>query len=203
MASLSGATASCSSSSRSTDRSEKLLTKLSGFLISCAMPAVSWPSEAIFSDCTSRSWVRRRSASAVSAAVRRALCRVRSSWNSRAFSIASTALPGEGLQQRGNGRSKSADGAPADHQPADDLVLAQQRHGEQGMDARVHQLWRAVIVRRPAVRSATCNGARIAALLPSGFRPSGCAGRAMPPPAPRSCQRQTWARRPARPSSNS
>ena len=30
-------------------QSEKLLTKLSGFLISCAMPAVSWPSEASFS----------------------------------------------------------------------------------------------------------------------------------------------------------
>ena len=54
-ASLSGATAAFSSSSRSLDSSEKLLTKLSGFLISCAMPAVSWPSEAIFSDCTSRS----------------------------------------------------------------------------------------------------------------------------------------------------
>ena len=33
--------------------SAKLLTKFSGFLISCAMPAVSWPSEAIFS-----AWIR-------------------------------------------------------------------------------------------------------------------------------------------------
>jgi len=30
------------------DSAEKLLTKLSGFLISCAMPAVSWPSDASF-----------------------------------------------------------------------------------------------------------------------------------------------------------
>ena len=33
----------------STETAEKLLTKLSGFLISCAIPAVSWPSEASFS----------------------------------------------------------------------------------------------------------------------------------------------------------
>ena len=32
----------------STETLEKLLTKLSGFLISWAMPAVSWPSEASF-----------------------------------------------------------------------------------------------------------------------------------------------------------
>jgi hypothetical protein len=39
------------------------------------------------------------------------------------------------LQQGGDGRRKAADGAPADHQPADDLVLAQQRHRQNGMDA--------------------------------------------------------------------
>jgi hypothetical protein len=39
---------SCSSSIISTETPEKLLTKLSGFLISWAMPAVSWPSEASF-----------------------------------------------------------------------------------------------------------------------------------------------------------
>ena len=39
---------SCSSSISSADTPEKLLTKLSGFLISWAMPAVSWPSEASF-----------------------------------------------------------------------------------------------------------------------------------------------------------
>ena len=40
---------SLSSSVSSTESAEKLLTKLSGFLISCAIPAVSAPSEAIFS----------------------------------------------------------------------------------------------------------------------------------------------------------
>ena len=44
-------------------RDEKLLTKLSGFLISWAMPAVSWPSEASFSVCTRRSCAVRRSSS--------------------------------------------------------------------------------------------------------------------------------------------
>jgi len=49
----------------------KLLTKLSGFLISCAMPAVSWPSEASFSVCTRRSCaVRNWSSEAASSLVR-------------------------------------------------------------------------------------------------------------------------------------
>ena len=39
------------SSSNSLLTSEKLFTKFNGFCISCAMPAVSSPSEAIFSDC--------------------------------------------------------------------------------------------------------------------------------------------------------
>src|SRR5262249_28904601 len=43
-----GAVVSFSSSNSSPDSSAKLLTKLSGFLISCAIPAVSWPSAAIF-----------------------------------------------------------------------------------------------------------------------------------------------------------
>ena len=43
--------------------SEKLFTKLSGFLISCAIPAVNSPSDAIFSDWISRSCVERRSSS--------------------------------------------------------------------------------------------------------------------------------------------
>ena len=34
-------------------------------------------------------------------------------------------LSGEGLQQGGDGRREAADHPPADHQPADDLVLAQ------------------------------------------------------------------------------
>ena len=59
-----GASTSLSSSSRSFDRSEKLLTKFSGFLISWAMPAVSWPSEASFSDCRRRDCANWMSASA-------------------------------------------------------------------------------------------------------------------------------------------
>ena len=75
-----GAAVSFSSSSSSTERAAKLLTKFSGFLISCAMPAVSWPSEAIFSD-----WTRLACA---------ALSRSsdsRNSVNSRTFSMAITA----------------------------------------------------------------------------------------------------------------
>ena len=51
------------SSISSADNAEKLLTKLSGFLISWAMPAVSWPSEASFSVCTRRSCAVRSSSS--------------------------------------------------------------------------------------------------------------------------------------------
>ena len=54
---------SCSSSISSVETAEKLLTKLSGFLISCAMPAVNWPSEASFSVWTRRSCAVRRSSS--------------------------------------------------------------------------------------------------------------------------------------------
>ena len=50
---IAGAAVSFNSSSNSTDSPAKLLTKLSGFLISWAIPAVSWPSEAIFS-----AWIR-------------------------------------------------------------------------------------------------------------------------------------------------
>ena len=61
----------------STETAEKLLTKLSGFLISCAMPAVSWPSEASFSVCTKRS-----------RAVRKSFSEASTLWNKCAFSIA-------------------------------------------------------------------------------------------------------------------
>ena len=66
----------------------KLLTKLSGFLISCAMPAVSWPSEASFSVWTSRSWAVRSSSSDL------ANSRVRASTlsNNRTFSIRESRL---------------------------------------------------------------------------------------------------------------
>ena len=78
--------ASLSSSMSSIESAAKLLTKLSGFLISCAMPAVSWPSEASFSV-----WIS-RSCAALSSSSDFASSRVRASTSSnrRAFWIAST-----------------------------------------------------------------------------------------------------------------
>src|SRR5581483_3215116 len=67
-----GPAISFSSSSSSIDRWAKLLTKLSGFLISWAMPAVSWPSEAIFSACIRLACAVLNSPSAFSAASRAA-----------------------------------------------------------------------------------------------------------------------------------
>src|SRR4029077_5211612 len=79
--------ASRNSSISSTDTAEKLLTKLSGFLISCAIPAVNCPSEASFSVCTRRSWAVRKSSNDF------ANSRVRASTlsNRRTFSIAMAA----------------------------------------------------------------------------------------------------------------
>ena len=76
--------ASRSSSSNSMESDEKLLTKLSGFLISWAIPAVSWPSEASFWVCTKRSCAVCRSSSDCASS------RVRASTlsNKRTFSIA-------------------------------------------------------------------------------------------------------------------
>ncbi len=70
----------------SADSVEKLFTKFSGFLISWAMPAVSWPSEASFSV-----WTRRSARCANRRARRSFLVRACTSSNSRAFSIAMTA----------------------------------------------------------------------------------------------------------------
>ena len=81
------ASASRNSSISSTEIAEKLLTKLSGFLISCAMPAVSWPSEASFSVWTSRSCAVRNSSSDFASSRVRAC----TSSNSRTFSMAITA----------------------------------------------------------------------------------------------------------------
>ena len=61
---------SASSSTSSRDSAEKLLTKLSGFLISWAMPAVSWPREASFSDWIRRSCALRRSSSEAASSLR-------------------------------------------------------------------------------------------------------------------------------------
>ena len=70
------------SSINSVFTSEKLLTKFKGFCISCAIPAVSSPSDANFSDCISRACVEVSSVNAcsrasfwlVSSAVRSATC---------------------------------------------------------------------------------------------------------------------------------
>ena len=84
---LTSARDSCNSSISSAETPEKLLTKLSGFLISCAMPAVNCPSDASFSVCTRRSCAVRGSSSDFASS------RVRASTlsNSRTFSIAITA----------------------------------------------------------------------------------------------------------------
>ena len=78
---------SCNSSISSTETPEKLLTKLSGFLISWAIPAVNWPSEASFWVWTRRSCAVRRSSSDFA----NSLVRSCSASNSRTFSIAMTA----------------------------------------------------------------------------------------------------------------
>src|SRR6516225_3657287 len=51
-AATAGAVVSFSSCNSSPDSSAKLFTKLSGFLISCAIPAVNWPRAAIFCACS-------------------------------------------------------------------------------------------------------------------------------------------------------
>jgi hypothetical protein len=60
--------------------------KIGGFLISCAMPAVNWPSEASFSVCTRRSCAVRKSPSDFASS----RVRVSTLSNRRAFWIAST-----------------------------------------------------------------------------------------------------------------
>ena len=67
---MAGAAISFNSANNSTESPAKLLTKLRGFLISWAMPAVSWPKEAIFSCTTSSRWAERSRANAVSASSR-------------------------------------------------------------------------------------------------------------------------------------
>src|SRR6266404_4273365 len=70
-----GLRASPNSSTNSWESAEKLLTKFSGFLISCAMPAVSCPSEASFCVWTRRSWaVRNSSSESESSLVRSCTC---------------------------------------------------------------------------------------------------------------------------------
>ncbi len=81
-------------------------------------------------------------------------------------------LPGEGLQQGRDGRREAADRAPADHQPADDLVLAQQRHRQNGMDAFQQSPAVGVGECGSCCTSSTCTGARSTAARPRWVSPS-------------------------------
>jgi hypothetical protein len=94
------------------------------------MPAVSWPSDAIFSVCTRRSWARRRAASAASEAAR-----ARRGLEQAGVLDRQHGLRGEGLHQRDGGGREGAFGAAADHQAADHGSFPQQRYGEHGVDA--------------------------------------------------------------------
>ena len=112
----------------STETDEKLLTKLSGFLISCAIPAVSWPSEASFSVCTRRSCAVRKSSSDFASS------RVRASTlsNKRAFWIATADCAANVLiKSTGSAGSRQAScgGPPACQR----FISAQQRRHQ---DAR-------------------------------------------------------------------
>ena len=121
----------CSSSISSADSDEKLLTKFSGFLISCAMPAVSWPSEASFSVWTSRSCAVRRSSSDRA-----------SSRGARLHLLEQPhvldrdhRLVGEGLDQLDLLVGERPHLRARQREDADRLALAQQRHAEDGAEA--------------------------------------------------------------------
>ena len=147
----------------STETAEKLLTKLSGFLISWAMPAVSWPSEASFSVCTRRSCAVRKSSSDF------ANSRVRASTlsNSRTFSIAITAWSAKVVTSSiclsVNGRTSCA----RQGQNADRRSLAQQRHAEDS--TKIAQLCAST-----KVYSGSVSTSGICTTLPSSRRPSCC-----------------------------
>ena len=114
-----------SSSTSSPDSAEKLLTKLSGFLISCAMPAVSWPSEASFSVWISRSCAVRNSSSERDSSSVRA-------WTSskrRDVLDRDHRLVGERLDQFNLLLRERAYGVSLKRHDAYHLLLPQQRHG--------------------------------------------------------------------------
>ena len=109
--------------------------------------------------------------------------------------MASTACPAKVCSKVGMVGAKRADSAPADHQPADDLVLAQQRHRQDGMDAG-QQSTDVLGNRRILLHVVDMHGHALTAARPRWVSP-------MPdfpfaqcrPPAPRSCRRRIWARR--------
>ena len=149
------ASASRNSSISSTESAEKLLTKLSGFLISWAMPAVSWPSEASFSVCTRRS-----------CAVRRSCQRLRQfagagfdTFEQPRILDRQRRLRRERLDQIDGVLRETRRAAAAHHQHADDLVAAQQRRHQQRAEAGTQD----DIVDGPGAssrRSATWTGSR-------------------------------------------
>ena len=106
---------------------EKLLTKLSGFLISWAMPAVSWPSEASFSVWTRRSCAVRRSSSDCDSSV----VRWRNSLNRRAFSMAMTAWLAKLATSSVCLSVKGLTSCRIDRDGADQFVFLEHRHDDQ------------------------------------------------------------------------
>ena len=147
-ASSSGALAmsSRSSSISSRDSAEKLLTKLSGFLISWAMPAVSWPSEASFSDWISRSCALRRSSSECGEFARARLHLL----EQPGVLDRDHGLIGEGLQDFDLALREMARLQTRHDERAFDRVVSQQRHAEQG--ARLDRRGTAAARRIPRLR---------------------------------------------------
>ena len=117
----------------STETAEKLLTKLSGFLISWAIPAVSWPSEASFSVWTRRSCAVRKSSSDFASS------RVRASTlsNKRAFWIATTDWAAK-VFNRSMVICELARHLAPDHQRTHDGVGAEQRNDQDATIALAH-----------------------------------------------------------------
>ena len=181
------------------DRSEKLLTKLSGFLISCAMPAVSWPSEAIFRTAPAGPAAAKVRQRRLGGSTRAARAR---SWNSRAFSMASTDCPAKVCNRVGMVGAKPPAVRRRITSPPTTLSCRSSGTASTAwMPAATRRRQRASgpVARRPHVPAR----ASAAALAEMGFTQAGASGRAAPPHVPSSCRRRPWARRPPRASSNS
>ena len=103
---------------------EKLLTKSSGFLISCAMPAVNCPSEASFSVCTRRSCAVRRLSSDLAQFVQQP----------RVFHR-DDCLCGEVLHQHDLLIGKRSRFLPVENDRTEKSILLAQRDAQQSVDA--------------------------------------------------------------------
>ena len=102
------------------------MTKFSGFLISWAMPAVSWPSEAIFSAWIRLAWAAFSRSS-----------ESRSSVNSRTFSMAITAWAAKVSSSSTCCGVKAPGLALAQADGTDGGALAHQGCGEDGAEAKL------------------------------------------------------------------